>query len=78
MDLQAGEVIDLDILIGERAGGNFCAVLLIENEGDVYEMRDGHPVFPLFRLAPMDTPQPISDKFGPPFQPDGPLWKGIP
>ncbi len=31
--VKKGEVIDLDVLIGERGGGVFCAFLLIEKKG---------------------------------------------
>ncbi|PTX99837.1 hypothetical protein DB346_18680 [Verrucomicrobia bacterium LW23] len=77
MQLRQGEVIDLDILIGERAGGNFCAVLLIEKEGEAYETRDGHPVFPIFQLAPYQTPDPLPGQAAPPFARNGPIWRGI-
>jgi hypothetical protein len=77
LDLKAGEIIDLDVLIGERAGGNFCAVLLIEKEGEVYEMNDGHPVFPVFQLAPYATPAGEPAQKAPPFAPKSPVWKGF-
>jgi hypothetical protein len=77
MDLKAGEVIDLDVLIGERAGGSFCAVLLIEKMGDSYEQSNGFPVFPIFQLAPYPTPDPRDPKRAPPFASKGPIWKGI-
>jgi len=77
MNLKAGEIIDLDVLIGERAGGNFCAVLLIEKKGDKYEMKDGHPILPVFQLAPFKTPNPASFQRGPQISQDGPIWKAI-
>ncbi len=72
--VKKGEVIDLDVLIGERGGGVFCAFLLIEKKGEKYEMVDGQPVLPVFQLAPFDTPQPPSRKDGPPIAPGGPIW----
>jgi len=78
MDLKAGEVVDLDVLIGERAGGNFCAVLLIEKKGVKYEQKDGHPIFPVFQLAPFATPNPKNRQEGPQIAQDGPIWKAIP
>ena len=72
--VKKGEVIDLDVLIGERGGGVFCAFLLIEKKGEKYEMVDGQPVLPVFQLAPFDTPQPPSRKEGPPIAPNGPVW----
>lgn len=77
MNLNAGEIIDLDVIIGERAGGNFSAVLLIEKKGDKYEMMDGHPILPVFQLAPFDTPNPKSHQEGPQISQDGPIWKAI-
>jgi len=78
MDLKAGEIIDLDILIGERAGGNFSAVLLIEKEGMNYEERDGHKVYHVFQLKPFDTPTPPENRSAPPFARNGPIWKAVP
>jgi hypothetical protein len=75
--LKKGQVVDLDVLIGERAGGVFCAFLLIEKKGETYPEKDGHPVFPVFQLAPFDTPQPPSIKTGPPILPNGPIWKAV-
>lgn len=75
MQLKAGQVVDLDVLIGERAGGVFCAFLLIEKRGENYKQVDGSPVLPVFQLAPFKTPLPASTKTGPPIQQDGPIWK---
>jgi hypothetical protein len=75
--LKKDEIVDLDILIGERAGGVFCAFLLIEKKGESYPQQDGHPVLPVFQLAPYDTPQPPSTKTGPPILPNGPIWKAV-
>lgn len=75
--LKKGQVVDLDVLIGERAGGVFCAFLMIEKKGETYPQEDGFPVFPVFQLAPFDTPQPKSTKTGPPILPNGPVWKAV-
>lgn len=75
--LKKGQIVDLDVLIGERAGGVFCAFLLIEKKGETYPEQDGHPVLPVFQLAPYDTPQPNSTKTGPPILPNGPIWKAV-
>jgi hypothetical protein len=75
--LKKDEIVDLDILIGERAGGVFCAFLMIEKKGETYPEQDGHPVLPVFQLAPFDTPQPTSIKTGPPIMPNGPIWKAV-
>jgi hypothetical protein len=51
--LKAGEVIDLDIAIGERPGGKVGFILHIE-EKDVQYRTDsnGRPILPLFATAP--------------------------
>jgi hypothetical protein len=51
--LKAGEIIDLDIIIGERPGGAFCAVLLIEEQGMTYEQLDNESVLLIFQPAPL-------------------------
>lgn len=76
--LEEDEIIDLDVLIGERAGGNFCAVLYIEKAGETYEMQDGHPVFPIFKLEPSPPPDLKNYKKIPPYAKDGPIWNGVP
>lgn len=78
MELEEGEVIDLDILIGERAGGSFAATLLIEKEGMNYQEYDGHKVYHIFQLKPFDTPEPEHEGGSPPFARNGPIWKALP
>ncbi|NJL70283.1 MAG: hypothetical protein HC888_01130 [Candidatus Competibacteraceae bacterium] len=74
--LKAGEIIDLDLIIGERPGGAFSAVLFIEEQGKSYEKVEGHPLLPLFQLAP--APMPKSKRDGNPLFSDTPdLWQGI-
>ena len=73
-ELQAGQAADLDVLIGERGGGVFAAFLLIEKLGESYERIDGHPILPVFQLAPRATPQPGGVKYGPVIAPAGPIW----
>lgn len=77
IELKAGEVVDIDVLIGERGGGVFSAYLLIEKRGDSYEMLNGKPILPVFQLAPYETPQPKSVKFGPVIANKGPIWLGV-
>lgn len=78
IDLKAGQVIDLDVLIGERGGGVFCAFLLIEKRGETYAQQDGHPVLPIFQLAKFATPMPSFPKTGPKIMANGPVWNGTP
>lgn len=75
--LEKGEVIDLDVLIGERAGGVFCAFLLIEKRGETYRQVNGRPVLPVFQLAPRDTAAPEPVKRSPVIAKDGPIWIGV-
>ena len=56
-ELKAGQIIDLDVLIGESSGGVSAFFLLIEKQGEHYEMdATGHPILPIFQVAPYDTP----------------------
>ena len=74
MDLKASQPVDLDILIGERPGGQFCAFLLVEEKGGNYEMENGVPILPLFQVAPYDTPSyPESVKFSK----KASIWKAL-
>jgi len=77
IELKAGQVIDLDILIGERHGGEFGAVLMIEKKGETYEKYEGFPVFPVFQLAAYNTPQPLNARKGPRIAQNGPIWKAV-
>ena len=52
-----GEIIDLDIIIGERPGGQFGAVLMIEEQGTAYEKNDeGKNILPAFQLSDQNIP----------------------
>ena len=53
--LKKEKPIDLDVLIGERPGGEFCAFLLYQKQGDTYQSDPkGHPILPVFQLAPQE------------------------
>lgn len=56
VSVKAGEVVDLDVLVGERPGGEFGAWLYIQRKGEVYPLGGGtgQPVLPVFQLS--DTP----------------------
>jgi hypothetical protein len=77
IELKAGQVVDLDILIGERHGGTFCALLMLEKQGDTYAQADGFKVLPVFQLAPFDTPQPENARKGPRIAWHGPVWNAV-
>lgn len=61
IDLRADEVIDLDILIGERPGGAFYAYLGWQEKG-AHDEADpaGNPILPFFRTT--DAPFPESER----------------
>ncbi len=83
LNLRAGEIIDLDVIIGERPGGTFNAFLFIEKKGLSYASDpEGHPILPIFQVAPYNTP--VGDTFNtrngeayppPPFATGHPPWK---
>ena len=57
--LKKDKPVDLDVLIGERPGGEFCAFLLYQKQGEQYPTgAEGQPILPVFQLAP----QPITVK----------------
>jgi hypothetical protein len=69
--------IDLDVIVGERPGGQFSAYLLIEKQGVAYKTNSrGLPLLPLFRLADDPPPKKLS-RNDPDFMPGGPIWKGV-
>ena len=72
MSLKQGEIIDLDVIIGERPGGLFNAFLMIEKQGGNYDTdRRGHLILPIFQVAPYNTPTPPDAQFATGF----PVWK---
>jgi hypothetical protein len=76
MTLKKDEPVDLDVLVGERPGGSFCAFLLYEKQGEEYPKTEkGHPKYPIFQLAPFKTPVPPA-KDAPPFSEAPAVWKG--
>jgi hypothetical protein len=55
-EVAEGEIIDLDIIIGENPGGGFAAWLLIEKKDQKYEVRsEGGMRLPIFQVAPFQT-----------------------
>ncbi len=78
IEMRKGQPIDLDVLVGERPGGEFCAFLLFQRQGDTYPKDpSGSLILPVFQLAPQDVP----DKQGrqsPPFTIAKDLWELVP
>jgi len=70
--LKVGEIIDLDVIIGERPGGQFNAFLMVEKQGATYDTdRRGHPILPIFQVAPYNTPKTRDAEFAT----GSPPWK---
>jgi len=69
--LEPGQTNTMEIVGGERPGGQFCAYLFVEERGRNYKKEaSGRPILPLFRTAEMETtPDPTAafDKNGPVF-----------
>ncbi len=58
--MKAGDPIDLDVLVGERPGGGFCAFLLYEKQGETYPKNEqGNTKYPVFQLVPKELPEAI-------------------
>jgi hypothetical protein len=52
IELKAGEPMDMELMIGEPAGGFFSAMLAVQVDGVDYELnRQGGPILPMFKTA---------------------------
>ncbi len=52
VELRADQPVDIDILVGERPGGVFNALLLYEKQGETYPRnKKGEIILPLFQVA---------------------------
>lgn len=52
VELKAGKPVDIDIIIGERPGGQFHGVILYEKKGETYPRTNGSQILlPLFQTA---------------------------
>ncbi len=75
MELKAGIFYDIDIVFSEGPGGQFCAMLLFEQEGVEYKKdATGNPVLPIFRIADNSTEPARS---GPQFDRNGAIWRAV-
>lgn len=60
-ELEPGEPVEMEVLIGEIPGERFAAYLLIEDESADYDRnRDGLPILPVFKTA--EIPDRVKDK----------------
>ncbi len=54
VELKAGEPHQMDVLLGEQPGGNFCAMLVVEEFGAEYETNpQNESLLPIFRTSEM-------------------------
>jgi hypothetical protein len=67
--------VDIDVVMGERPGGQFSAFLLYEEKGATYSMDGGYPVLPVFQLAPKEIP-PLPPNLAPRTAAASASWKG--
>jgi len=75
-EVKQGEIIDLDVIIGERPGGLFNAFLMVEKKGETYEKdARGNPILPIFQVAAYETPMVDDLKLQPKFATGFPPWK---
>ncbi|MGE4490733.1 MAG: hypothetical protein AB7E95_14425 [Kiritimatiellales bacterium] len=59
--LEPGIPVDMEILIGEKPGGTYEAMLVVEQEGVDYPVnQDGMPILPVFKTA--EIPQPVIEE----------------
>ena len=75
LTLKKGEVIDLDVLIGERPGGGFGAWLYVEREGETYPSWQSFPILPLLQLLDEDIE--ISGNFRAAPPRESSVWKAL-
>ncbi len=74
--LKKDQIIDLDVIIGERPGGTFGAFLLYEKQGVTYPQSDTHePMLPVFQLARHEMPS-YDAKLAPSFSVPAVPWTG--
>lgn len=71
IELKKDEPVDLDVIVGERPGGQFCAFLMYEKQGAAYPPG----VYPIFQLGAYNTPE-YPAKDAPPFLKETKFWKG--
>jgi hypothetical protein len=78
IQVTAGKPLDVQVLIGERPGGAFCAFLALERQSTPPKPGpDGRPLFDLFRLANAEIDVvPEANKLGV-VNDKAPVWQGV-
>jgi hypothetical protein len=75
--VQAGESVEIDILIGEEPGGQFNAFLFLQRDrGDYVKLANGSPLLPIFQLGPSFTKPESAAGTYPRFAPNPEPWAG--
>ena len=61
-EIEPGETVEMEVLLGEHPGGTFRAMLAVQEEGVEYPDRDPYPgpLLPIFKTAP--TPRHLVDQ----------------
>ncbi len=72
IELDGKQPVDLDLIVGERPGGQFAALLYWQEEGKTYESGKDGLILPALQFAPGEIPEKIPHAEG------FPLWKVIP
>tara|TARA_A100001015_G_scaffold43351_1_gene47631 strand:- start:1940 stop:3775 length:1836 start_codon:yes stop_codon:yes gene_type:complete len=50
IELKAGEPVDMEVILGEVPGGQFCSMLTVQVEDEEYERnKQGGPILPIFK-----------------------------
>jgi len=75
ISLKKGEVVDLDVLVGERPGGAFGARLYVQRKGESYPTRDAKPVLPALQLGPPGEGMNVDNKTSAPRESS--VWKAL-
>lgn len=78
VSVTAGQYYDIEILIGDQIPLDTWAFVMIEKNGVSYKKdASGAPILPVFRLSGDKPRAPGSGgNASPPYQEDGPVWKG--
>ena len=81
-DAKKNQPMDLDVLCCDNGDPNgVCAsFVLVEEKGKTYQMSNGHPVLPIFQVAPYDTPPLAADdryRFVFAKTPPGAMWTAL-
>lgn len=72
IELDGTQPVDLDVIVGERPGGQFAALLYWQEEGKTYSSGKDGLILPPLQFAPGEIPDKVPHAEG------FPLWKVVP